>query len=452
MIKQIADVFLRGINFARNNPQIVYTFFLIVAIPSAFFFASEQFLKVARENQDRLERNRIKILQSPFIVFSREHLSDSEYLNVRIALIAKENETINTFQVFGLGDGGGFPVLASMVQDEVGATVTPDKLVSFLLVSAAGNPSETFVSPFFVEGERHLIGIRAITATSSMQTIGYVVVELSMAQLDAVTRGNIRKAYVVLAFIILLIIILLARQARIIDYAILYKRLKGVDQMKDDFVSMAAHELRAPLGIIRGYADIINGIPDLSPENRENIRRIDVSAKDLAMLIDDILDVARIQEGGMSFTVAPVDTKALLVSLVESFSQSAHDKGLDIRAELPETLPLMNTDEKRMRQVLVNIIGNSIKYTPSGEVVVRASAEAHRLVIRVSDTGIGMTAEDQKKLFQKFYRVRTNETEDIRGTGLGLWITSQIIQNMKGKISVESIKGKGTDFIVEFPT
>ncbi len=450
-MKQITDIIFHGFNFARNNPQIIYTFFLIVAIPTAFIFTSEQFLKVARENQDRLERNRIGILESTFVIFAREHLSDTDYLNTHIASIVKENETIKSFQVFGLGDGEKFPVLASMTQDEVGTSISPDRLSNFLFSSATGDPSETFAASFFIEEERYWMGVRAITATSSQQTIGYVVVELSMSQADAVMRGNIQKAYAVLAIIIILIIILLARQARILDYAVLYKRLKSVDQMKDDFVSMAAHELRTPLSVIRGYADLINGIANLSTEDKENIRRIDVSAKDLAVLIDDILDVARIQEGGMSFTVAPVDTKVLLASIVESFFQSAHDKGLILRYELPDALPLINTDEKRMHQVLVNIIGNSIKYTPSGEVVVRAFEETGRLIIRVSDTGIGMSAEDQKKLFQKFYRVKSKETEDIRGTGLGLWITSQIVQNMKGTISVESIKGKGTDFIVEFP-
>ncbi len=450
-MKKITDIFLGGFNFARNNPQIIYTLFLVIIIPTAFFFTSEQFLKVARENQDKLERNRIGILESTFALFASEHLSDGDYLNAHIASIVRENETIKSFQVLGPRNEEEFPVIASMLQGESGTMVTPDKLSMFLFGSAAGNPRETFATSFFVDGERLWRGIRAITATSSSQAIGYIVVELSMAQSDAVMRGNIQKAYVVLALIIFLIIILLARQARILDYSTLYKRLKEVDQMKDDFVAMAAHELRTPLVVIRGYANIINSIPDLSPENRENIRRIDVSTKDLALLIDDILDVASIQEGKISFTVVPIDTKALIKSIVESFLQMAHDKGLVLRTELPDVLPIMNIDEKRMRQVLINIIGNSIKYTQSGEVVVRAYVDAGRLIIRVSDTGIGMTAEELKKLFQKFYRVRSKETENIRGTGLGLWITNQIVLNMKGSISVESIKGKGTDFIIDLP-
>jgi signal transduction histidine kinase len=100
---------------------------------------------------------------------------------------------------------------------------------------------------------------------------------------------------------------------------------------------------------------------------------------------------------------------------------------------------------------MVNLVGNAIKYTPHGEVRVLTSVTEIGLMIRVSDTGMGISAEDQQRLFQKFFRVKSIETQDITGTGLGLWITTQMVKQMKGTISVESIKGKGTDFILTFP-
>ena len=108
-------------------------------------------------------------------------------------------------------------------------------------------------------------------------------------------------------------------------------------------------------------------------------------------------------------------------------------------------------DKDRLKQVFVNFIGNAVKYTMKGEVKVRQYSENNRLYIRVIDTGIGMSEEEKSRLFEKFYRIRTKETEDIRGTGLGLWITAQIVKEMKGNISVESIKGVGSHFIVSFP-
>ena len=108
-------------------------------------------------------------------------------------------------------------------------------------------------------------------------------------------------------------------------------------------------------------------------------------------------------------------------------------------------------DPARLKQVLVNLVGNAVKYTLKGSVSVRQYEEKGRVCLRVSDTGLGMSAEERARLFEKFYRIKTDETKDIRGTGLGLWITEKIVREMQGTISVESIKGVGSHFIVSFP-
>lgn len=451
MTQRLKKFFVYGFNFVRNNPQIIYTFFLVIVIPVAFIVVSEQFLKITRENQNKLERNRISILEETFALFAMDHMNDPAYLSDRITILVEKNETIRNFYVLGPRTGETFPVVASNHHEKVGTEFEVDNLSMFLLGSVMGNPRETFATSYFVEGERYWRGVRAITGVNSTEAIGYLVVDLSMSQADTVMRNNIRNAYALLGVIIFLIIVMLARQARIVDYAVLYQRLKEVDRMKDDFVSMAAHELRTPLAAIRGYANLLRGMKDIPSTHHRDIEMIDVSARDLALLVDDILDVARLQEGRMSFERVSIDTKDLLSSLVSTLQHVARDKGLVLRAELSETLPSLNTDEKRFKQVFTNIIGNALKYTVAGEVVVRAEVKHHHIVVRVSDTGIGISADEQKNLFQKFYRVRSKETEDIRGTGLGLWITYQIVKEMGGTINVESIKGKGTDFIITLP-
>ncbi len=451
MIERLKKSFIYGFNFVRNNPQIIYTFFLVVAIPLAFVFSSEQFLNITRENQNKLERNRISILEETFALFAGEHMGEPVYLSERITALTKDNETIRNFQVLGPRSGEAYPVIASMRSSESEPLLEVDTISMFLLGSASGNPRETFATSYFVEGERFWRGVRAITATHSNETIGYIVVDLSMSQADAMMRKNMRNAYVLLGVIILLIIGMLARQARIIDYTVLYQRLKEVDQMKDDFVSMAAHELRTPLTAIRGYANLLKGMKDIPQIHQRDIEMIDASARDLGSLVDDILDVARIQEGRMSFVKTSVDIKNLLLAITGTLQNVAQEKGLALRVELSDVLPNLHTDEKRIKQVFTNIIGNALKYTFAGDVVVRASVVQNRVVVRVSDTGIGISAEDQKNLFQKFYRVKSRETEDVRGTGLGLWITHQIVEEMNGTISVESIKGKGTDFVISLP-
>jgi signal transduction histidine kinase len=381
-------------------------------------------------------------------------MHDAEYLHQRIEEIAGNNETMMHFQVLGIPDNSGYPIIASLNEKEVGTTLTPDPLSSYLLGSATPKKPEmtyqVYASEFFLGGARYWRSVRAIPATSSKEVVGYLATDISMAQADAVSQRNIRNAYFVLAGIILLIIILLGRQARIIDYASLYARLKEVDGMKDDFVSMAAHELRSPLTIIRGYVEMLGEGEGMPEGSKENLRRIDQAALQLNSLVGDILDVSKLQEGRMSFRFAALDISADIAQVVDSFKRPAADKGLTL-SYAPTPLPMIFVDSDRLRQVLINLVGNAIKYTPHGEVRVVASADASNVTIRVSDTGMGISAEDQQKLFQKFFRVKNEETQMITGTGLGLWITTQIVKAMKGMISVESIKGKGTDFIVTFP-
>ena len=445
----LPSLFTRGLRFVRDNPQVIYTIFLVIVIPLAFFWTSEQFLKVARENQNRLERSRIGVLQDVFVLFAKWNLNDPRFLRDRVRVIAHETDTMTNFQVLGAGNGESFPVLVSMNDEEDGTMLTPDPLTFSLLGFAMSQPAQSFASEFFRDGVRYWRSARAITGTTSNTAVGYVLTDLSMAQGDAVARQNIQNAYLTLAFITLLIIVLLARQARIIDYAALYLRLKEVDRMKDDFISVAAHELRSPLTIIRGYTEMI-GNEKLSHAGKEHLENIDRSASQLNLLIGDILDVAKLQEGRMSFAYKNVDVSGDIATVVDSFMKPAVDKGLRLSYDRTP-LPLLSVDTDRFRQVMINLVGNAVKYTPKGKVKIMTEKEGDRVNIRVSDTGMGISAEDQQKLFQKFYRVKNEETQKITGTGLGLWITAQIVKTMKGTIAVESIKGKGTDFVLSFP-
>ena len=236
------------------------------------------------------------------------------------------------------------------------------------------------------------------------------------------------------------------RLSKIVDYVELYKRLKEVDQMKDDFIAMASHELRTPLSVIRGYAEYIREAKELLPETKDFAQKIDTSAKDLDNLITEILDVSRIQQGRMSYTMEKINPTEMITDLISSFSIPAVEKGLSIFYDKSKTNDeqIVFADKNRLKQVFVNFIGNAIKYTKKGEIKIQQYAENNHLYIRISDTGIGMSAEEKERLFEKFYRIKTKETEDIRGTGLGLWITAQIVKEMKGNISVESIKGMGS--------
>ena len=295
---------------------------------------------------------------------------------------------------------------------------------------------------------RHWKAVRALTDTQG-DVRGFVFLDTSMAYIDDLTARNVRNAYMILFGIIFVIVLLLARQAKVVDYAVLYRKLKDVDQMKDDFVSMAAHELRTPLSVIKGYLSMIS--PEwLTDTDKEGISRVNISVENLNSLVGDILDVVKIDQGRIRFDIKEIDASDVVAEVADSLQSLAKEKNLSlsfVRANVSHIF----ADPVRLKQALINIIGNAIKYTPQGSVSVMATEENSRVSIRVRDTGIGISAEDQRKLFGKFLRIRSKETEDIRGTGLGLWITAQIISGMNGKISVESIKGKGSDFILSFP-
>jgi signal transduction histidine kinase len=452
-MSSFSSLLARGLAFVRNNPQIIYTLFLVIAIPMAFFFTSEQFLRIARENQDRLERSRVATLSDAVAAFLPE-VADPSLVREKLLLLARDNPTLNTFQILTPAAtsttlSSEYRIVTSLRDDEMGHVVTPDDITHALMKLAYADTATTYTMSYRGPDGRHWRSVRALFSPETFSTT-FIVTDISMSQADAVSRKSIVNAYFVLIVIALLIIILLARQARIIDYATLYRRLKEVDQMKDDFVSMAAHELRSPLTIIRGYVEMIGEGEGLSEKGKGNLRNIEMAASQLNTLIGDILDVSRLQEGRMSFRMEERDPAEDIATVVDSFIRPAADKGLAlsfVRTPLPHIL----VDVDRFRQVLINLIGNAIKYTPSGSVTVSTNLDGKQVVIRVSDTGMGISAEDQQKLFQKFFRVKNDETKLITGTGLGLWITTSLVKQMGGSIAVESIKGKGSDFVVSFP-
>jgi signal transduction histidine kinase len=301
-------------------------------------------------------------------------------------------------------------------------------------------------------GERLFKTARAIVDKEN-NILGIVTTTQTLSLADIAIQESINNSRILLFVIILLILVLFLRHSKIIDYMDLYKKLKEVDQLKDDFISMASHELRTPLTVIRGYAEFINEAPEISPQTKSFVSKIDISTKELDSLVADILDVSRIEQGRMSFKIEKINPQEIISDVVNSLVLPAKEKGLNISFDKSkiESDQLLNIDVSRFKQVLVNLAGNAVKYTPKGEVTVSQYAEKNTLYIRISDTGIGMTEEERKRLYEKFYRIRIKETENIRGTGLGLWITAKIIKEMNGSLSVESIKGVGSHFIVSFP-
>jgi len=227
---------------------------------------------------------------------------------------------------------------------------------------------------------------------------------------------------------------------------------------KGEFLANMSHEMRTPLTRIMGIIDLIfaNGLAD---EHRHNLEIARASADSLKHLIDDTLDFSRIATGQMSFRMQPFDLRRCLHSVADIFSMQAELKGLRFLLEIDNQVPQRVVgDERRLCQVLMNLVGNAVKFTQQGEisVSVRLSADPLRpeqtpLLFVIRDTGIGIPAEYQAKVFDMFSQADTASTKKFSGTGLGLALSKQIVENLGGKIRVESSPGEGSVFSFTVP-
>ena len=458
MFSTFISNFKKGIQKITSNPQLIYTVVIAVLITGSFIFMAERFISIANNAQERLINVRIGSLQDAFVSFASDKINDPLYLNNKIQSIVNSNETIKSFRIIVKKtiidpDQGTIPnsyvVVASNNLDEIDKV---DNQSSFLYTLASSDPANSMTTPLNDNGERLFKTARAITDNTG-GVLGVVMTTQTLSLADIAIQSSITNSRIFLFIVIILILFLFFRHSKIIDYVDLYKKLKEIDQLKDDFISMASHELRTPLAIIRGYAEFISSAPELSLQTKNFISKIDISTKELDALVSDILDVSRIEQGRMLFKIEKISPSEIIEEVIKSFILPAKEKGLNIsfNKQNTESKQYINIDVERFKQILINLIGNGVKYTNKGEVVVKQYEEKGRLYIRVIDTGIGITEEEKAKLFEKFYRIKTEETKDIRGTGLGLWITIKMVKEMNGNISVESIKGVGSHFILSFP-
>jgi PAS domain S-box-containing protein len=225
-----------------------------------------------------------------------------------------------------------------------------------------------------------------------------------------------------------------------------------LDRLKSDFVGTVSHELRTPLSAIKGFLElVVDG--EAGPINETQREFLDIAVRNsdrLGALINDLLDMSRIESDRLEMKSGPVDLGAVLAEVGATFRHEAYTKGLVLREEVPE-LPLVRGDKSRLIQVFCNLVSNAIKYTPKGEVGIRAAPVGDDVEVMVYDSGIGLTPEEQALLFTKFFRGSNPVVTESRGTGLGLVIAKAILQAHNASIDVESRPGEGTQFRVVLP-
>ena len=230
--------------------------------------------------------------------------------------------------------------------------------------------------------------------------------------------------------------------------------LTHLDELKSDFLATMSHELRTPLTSIIGYSDMmLSGMTGELNEKQTNfLESILKNGEALLNLINDILDLTKIEAGRLELNIEPVDLRAALLSVLPVVKPRAADKRIKISTFLPTDLPPVSADPAKFGQVLLNLLTNAIKYThENGSVSVEARPKGDVVEIWVTDTGIGISQEDVDRVFQRFTQVDSSASRMQGGTGLGLTIVKELVELHGGEIRVQSKLGKGSSFIFTMP-
>jgi len=450
-------------NFLKKNWQIAYAVLLILLIPLTVilntFFVVDRFKTTV---DAELQRTAI-IVGKMFNATGSDLLNDDAGLQKRVDQIATALPELKSFDVMKK-DGEDFTVVASRSPDAIGKTAHgnqnilawyDDKSIAYLTKSPRSAVAEQTLTLEEARGSQRFWGVVMPLRDAEGKKALLLSMKLSLGTIDALVIDNLFWSYVWLAISVLIIILVLASNTRLFQYASLYKKLQEVDQMKDDFISMASHELRAPITAIRGYLSLFleDAYGKFEDKPKEAMKTTFAIATHLGTLVEDLLEVSRIEQGRMKMDLESIDAGALVEEIMTQLKFEAEKKKLAFTYRKPESpLPNISVDKVRFKQVIINLMSNAIKYTPAGSVTVTTEVkDGGMLEIRVMDTGLGMSAEARERLFQKFYRVKTADTSTIPGTGLGLWITKRIVDLMGGKIFCDSIEKVGTQMSVLFP-
>jgi signal transduction histidine kinase len=230
--------------------------------------------------------------------------------------------------------------------------------------------------------------------------------------------------------------------------------LKKLEQQKTEFVSVASHQLRGPISAIIGHISMMleGDYGNLPQEFKEPTERVLKSSKSLSILVNDFLNVSRIEKGKLEYLIEDFDILTLLSSLLPDFTKDAKEKGITLEKKCDAEGIIARGDINKTRQIFSNILENAIKYTPKGGIIIDCETTVDNITISIKDTGIGLSKDFGDQIFQKFVRDEEAIKLDVSGTGLGLYVATVMITAMNGKIWAESEgKDKGSTFYIKMP-
>lgn len=445
--------------FLNKNWQLIYGLTLVILIPVVIILNTLNLNRNFKTDIDiQLQRQALAFGRLFNVVLLDSTWSNDE-IQTAIDLTLNKQKDITAIQVSAY-ENESFRVVASSVTGQINRQIFSSHYFfswqrneAVASVVVAENLASIFPSAdniFSTDKRYWLVVMPLVDNDNSKQYLLAMVVSLDV--MDQLIATTFTRSYIFLTITVLILILLLAANTRLFEYAVLYRKIKEIDKMKDDFISIASHELRTPLTVIKGYISmlLVDGQNVLTNQLREYINTISGAADRLAVLVDDLLNVSRIEQGRLKIESETIDPLPIVKEVLTEMKVEADKKNIVLSCECTGNYKI-KADVAKLKQVFVNIIGNAVKYTMTGSIKVKFSIKNDWLEIRTIDTGIGMSAPERERLFQKFYRIKNDKTKNIIGTGLGLWITKEIVAMMSGQIYIDSIEGVGTQVSINFP-
>ena len=244
-----------------------------------------------------------------------------------------------------------------------------------------------------------------------------------------------------------------SRAALAVDNALLYEKARSADSAKANFLAVMSHEFRTPLSAILGYADILTAEihGGLNPKQAGHLERVKASVRHLSHLVDEILSYASMEAGREKVRLDEVELVELARDVAGIMEPIAEASGLELRIRLEGEPLKARTDESKIRQILINLVSNAIKYTPSGHVEMHVRAEGATALCTVRDTGPGIARDHLEAVFEPFWQVDRGDGRRITGTGLGLAVARRLARLLGGDVIVRSVVGDGSAFTLQLP-
>ena len=437
---------------SRQKREYYYSIAVIVLIPVLIVVNTLFLTNRVRNDYDRELRSKADTTNNIIGTFIAEKIGDPTKAQKALLQVLEDDPEIEELSIViptDTSDGivQNYEVLASSQPDTVGQPAE-----GLLLTTAVQQGRSVATEQTLADGTRTW-AVATLVDDEKGEVVGVVVVNYGFSRINALVTSMLNQSLFILMGVVAVVFLLLLNHLKFVNYSVLFKKLKEVDQLKNDFLSVATHELKSPMGTIKGALEnITDGV--FGPVNERMQESINLALGEtdrLANLVTDLLNVSRIEQGRVTYKSEAVNLQEILLHLTNTYRARAQQKGLTLTYEATDKNYIITADHGRILEIFTNLIDNAIKYSLKGEVTVMHEVDKNVVKTVVRDTGIGMSAKEREKLFSRFYRIQNDKTANISGTGLGLWIIKQYIEAMGGKIYVDSLEGVGTSFTVEFP-